>query len=95
MEAGRHSESPWNCLSCGQSIDYGDDAISLDDSTELHCCRVCFNALSPAERIEAQRKWRADAKTAKALEAFEGLAAAALSGWHYPGSEFLGRAERN
>lgn len=85
--------SPWECLSCGQPIDYDAGAVSLDDSTELHCCAACWAALTPAERLEARRKWRLDARTAEALEKFGALADGALSGFHIPG--YFGPSERN
>lgn len=88
-----HADSPWECLSCAAPIDYGDGAVSLDDSEELHVCRTCWLTLSPAERLEAVRKWRADARAAQALEKFGALADGAIQGWHIPG--YLGGSDRN
>ncbi len=66
--------------------------MSLTDDPVEHVCRECWERLTPAERLEATRKYRLDQETTRTLRAFARVCDGALDGFHLPG---LGTAGRN
>lgn len=58
------NDSLYMCLICRAPIsedpEIAQEGLSMDDTDELHVCRVCWDVLSPLERLEQCRKWRLD-----------------------------------
>ena len=77
----------WDCLICGRPI--GDAVgVSLDGSAELHVCKLCWAAMTPASRLAECRAWRESTERIAAMRAYEQLARQAMSS---SALNFLGR----
>jgi hypothetical protein len=59
--------NPWECLCCDCEID-ADTGRSLDDSSQLHLCTLCWVKMSVAEQLETIRKWRRSKLETETLE---------------------------